>query len=250
MVELFEYRLDPMDLCEVSQSLSSLLELHKEPIALAFCAEQPADVKAFEGESPSACKFWQLAETDVFFASANKHFNCPVGAMVLGFELPADVQQELNRLEHKMCDSGYLASDELNQVPTLATSYSGVVYGPLKIFPVEPQVILAWLTPEQAMIFSETLGTCRWTENDQSMILGRPACSVIPSALSQAQHQLSFGCTGMRIFTDISSNYILGAISFSGIERFLADLKITLYANKEMQDYYDEQKKKFTDTQS
>ena len=47
---------------------------------------------------PSSCSFWRRAEQGVFYAPAEAHFNCPVGAMVMGFDLPQPVANELQQL--------------------------------------------------------------------------------------------------------------------------------------------------------
>lgn len=67
------------------------------------------------------------------------------------------------------------------------------MYGPLGDFPVEPDVILMWLTPRQAMIFNEATGTSNWTSPSDKM-LGRPACAALPAALNESQPKISLGC--------------------------------------------------------
>ncbi len=225
-----------------AKSLTELFELQKEPVALSFCTEKPDDIKSFDNDSPSSCSFWELAENETFFAAADKHFNCAVGATVMGFDLPLNVKEELNSLVQKMCNSGYLNVDEVDKLPLINSSKAGVVYGPLKDFPLEPDVILLWLSPSQAMVFSEALGSCHWTNKGNYLALGRPGCAIIPTVLNEDTSSLSFGCIGMRTFTGVEQQYLLGGIAYNNAESFIKALKMAVYANKEMYAFYQQHK--------
>lgn len=73
---------------------------------------------------PSACKFWRQAETELFFAPVELHYNCPVGSMVMGF----------------MC--GYICAEEPAGIPTVKHAKAGILYGPLSEFRVDSEVVL------------------------------------------------------------------------------------------------------------
>ena len=118
-----------------------------------------------------------------------------------------------------------------------------MVYGPLKDFPVEPELLLMWLKPSQAMIYNEVLGCCKWSGSMESMALGRPACAVIPSTLNNSTSGMSLGCTGMRTFTEISDEHILITLNCKEIDSFMANLATTISANKEMEEFYLDHKK-------
>src|SRR3954470_2070215 len=80
---------------ETADRIAALLELELPPVALAFVDEAPDGVESTDAVVPSACAFWRRAEEGVFYAPAEAHFNCPVGAMVMGFDLPEPVQANL-----------------------------------------------------------------------------------------------------------------------------------------------------------
>ena len=82
----------------VADVFVKLLELDIEPVALAFVEDPPAGVETTDEVVPSSCTFWRHAESRVFYAPAEKHFNCPVGAHVMGFELPEGVQAALRTI--------------------------------------------------------------------------------------------------------------------------------------------------------
>jgi len=235
-----------MDNSKINQEIVSAFGLDIPPIAMAFVDNQPQGVETMEEEVPSFCTFWRMAEKKSFYAPANKHFNCPIGAMVLGFEMPKEVQDQLGGLVKKMCECSYLSEDEPANIPTITEKKAGVVYGPLKDFPVAPQLILMWLKPSQAMIYNEVLGCCKWSGSMDSMALGRPACAVIPTTLNKSPFGMSLGCTGMRTFTEVSDDHILATLNCAEIDSFLTSLQTTLSANKEMKEFYTDHKNKIT----
>ncbi len=235
-----------MDNTKIDHEITSAFGLDIPPIAMAFVDDQPQGVETIEEEVPSFCTFWRMAEKKAFYAPANKHYNCPIGAMVLGFEMPKEVQEQLGGLVKKMCECSYLSEDEPANIPTLTEKKVGVVYGPLKDFPVEPQLILMWLKPSQAMIYNKVLGCCKWSGSMDSMALGRPACAVIPTTLNKSPFGMSLGCTGMRTFTEVSDDHILATLNCKEIDSFLTSLQTTLSANKEMKEFYLDHKKNIT----
>ncbi len=149
-----------MDYGKAAEGLSSQLGLDISPIALTLAEAIPPGVQTYDQAVPSACAFWRKAESRVFYASAEQHANCPIGVMTMGFPMTQAVQQELMGLAQMMVGCGYLAADEPEKIPTVQKNKTGIVYGPLKEFPIEPDLVLLWLTPQQGMLFSETVRSC------------------------------------------------------------------------------------------
>jgi uncharacterized protein (DUF169 family) len=234
-----------VDFTRAAEVISSELELGVPPVAVTFVEAVPEGVRVFDEDVPSACTFWRRAELDVFYAPAEKHFNCPVGAMTMGFDMPEAVQRELMGLVEDMAGCGYIAPEEAANIPTVSKKKSGIVYGPLKNFPVEPDLILLWLTPTQAMLFTEAVGTSRWTEPSATAVFGRPSCAALPIALDKSTPTLSFGCIGMRTFTEISQDRLLAAVPWRKAEEFMAALEGTAKANATMRAFYEGRKVKF-----
>ena len=209
---------------------------------MALVDAPPTGVNAIEGDFPSFCTFWRIAERQTFYASAGQHFNCPIGAMVLGFELPADVQEQLGGFVEKMTQCSYIAEDEPPYIPCMSEAKAGAVYGPVADFPIDPQVVMMWLTPSKAMIFNEVVGSSQWSGGPQSMALGRPACSIIPTTTNESPFGMSLGCTGMRTFTEVSDEHLLVTLNYEATPSFLTRLNATLAANEEMAEFYDAHK--------
>jgi len=57
------------------------------PVALSFVNRPPSGIDIIRTDVPSSYLLWRKAEEGVFAAPAEVHFSCPVGAMVMGFEL-------------------------------------------------------------------------------------------------------------------------------------------------------------------
>jgi uncharacterized protein (DUF169 family) len=132
---------------ELATTIIAALDLNSAPIALAFADQPPVGVDIIESEVPSSCSFWRRAEQGVFYAPAKAHFKCPVGAMVMGFELPQPVAEELGQLVSSMCDCGYVVNDEPAHIPLVKSKPKGIVYGPLNAFPLRPDAVVCWLSP-------------------------------------------------------------------------------------------------------
>jgi uncharacterized protein (DUF169 family) len=162
--------------------------------------------------------------------------------MVMGFELSDETTQQLMQAAELMIGCGYLAADEVPNIPAMQGSPSGIVYGPLREFPQTPDTVLVWLSPREAMRFAEAAGSCNWTGGQPVGVLGRPACAALPMAQRTDAATLSLGCAGMRTFTEISNDRLLGAIPGDILDTFVDALARTLDANAAMQRYYDGRK--------
>src|SRR3546814_17974296 len=83
-----------------------------------------------------------------------------------------------------MTECGYIAASEPAHIPVNTQGAKGVLYGPLEDFPLPPDAVLLWLTPAQAMVWSEAAGRAEWGGAPPAIFTGRPACAAIPAALA------------------------------------------------------------------
>ena len=217
--------------------LEETLGLQLPPVALCFVDNRPPDLPVLETKVPSACAVWRLAETDVFYAPASHHFNCPLGAMVMGFDLPdpqaAGLQEELGM----MCGIEYVREAELPHVPTIPNSPAGIVYGPLARFPLQPDLVLLWTTPQQSMILSECCGLIDWSAPTPGL-LGRPGCGALAAAVREDRPTQSLGCLGMRTNTGVSGDLFLMALPKSSLETLHLDLPKVAGIHRQMESHY------------
>jgi uncharacterized protein (DUF169 family) len=225
-----------------SDELVERLGLDIAPVALAFADTAPTGVPTSDKVVPSACAFWRAAERAVFFAPAAEHYNCPIGSMVMGFDLPPTVNDQLMDMVGKMTACGYIDPAEPSKIPVNKKGAKGIVYGPLAQFPITADAALLWLTPLQAMLWSEAAGGMEWGGKQPTTVFGRPGCAAIPTALSDRRPSLSFGCIGMRTFTGIPSDRMLAVISGGDLAAFIDSLRRVKGANDAMQAAYEGQR--------
>jgi uncharacterized protein (DUF169 family) len=226
-----------MDHATTAQQLTALLSLRRPPVALAFADQPPDGIPTATKAVPSSCTFWRQAEQSAFYATAKQHFNCPVGSMVMGFELPSDVSEQLGGLVQSMCDAQYLNMDEAAKIPSVDRRSAGIVYGPLKDFPLDPDAVLLWVNLGQAMLLTEAAGRAAWTSAPME-ISGRPGCAAIPLALRNSQPGMSLGCAGMRTFTEVGDDETLGVVPGDALPSFVEALASAVDSNAAMRDFY------------
>jgi uncharacterized protein (DUF169 family) len=227
--------------------LTNSLNLDYPPIALAFADKDSVRAIATQPKpAASACSFWRLAESGVFYAPADAHFNCPVGAMVMGFDLPKKVSDELMELVGTMGKCGYVSAEEPGHIPTGKAKPRGIIYGPLSQFPVQPDVVLCWLSPFQAMIWNEATGGATWNGAAPGGVFGRPACAALPASINQGAPVMSLGCMGMRTFTEIPEDHLLAAVPGTKVEEFARTLQSMRATNDTMAAFYASRKKGFS----
>ncbi len=227
---------------ELATLLTESLKLETPPVAVRFVTERPAGVRVFQGEVPSACTFWRRAEHETFYADTPSHFNCLVGAHTMGLDIPPAKGQELMELVGQMHANEYLDPAEVAHIPTVPGAKSGIVYGPVADTQEAPDVVLVWVAPYQAMLLQEATGGSVWSEHSGVPTFGRPSCAAIPAAIAQARATQSLGCMGMRVFTEVGRDQLLGVLPKLLLEKLSPELERVARANDKMTQHYRGQK--------
>jgi uncharacterized protein (DUF169 family) len=226
-----------MSNADLATTIRSSLGLDLPPVSLTFVDEAPQGMPGPPRVVPSACSFWRDAEQGTFFAPAGDHYNCLIGTMVMGFEIPPERQGDLGTLVETMCGHSYIGADEPAAIPTVKTPHAGIVYGPLADATATPDVVLIWVTARQAMLCNEAMGTASWTAGSPTTT-GRPGCAALPLAMSERAPSISLGCAGMRRFTGIDDGRLLVAVPGNEVESFAAALQEIARANATMDEFY------------
>jgi uncharacterized protein (DUF169 family) len=236
-----------MDCVGIASVLTEGLDLSHPPLGMSFLEDPPAGVKRYAEAVPTACSFWKAAETSVFYATAEDHYNCPIGAITQGFRPPQEVMNQAMELIGQMGKIQYFEAAEVPNVPSVEKPHQVVVYGPLKSFEnMNPDVVIMICTPSQAMLFSEATGSVAWHgPGTETHIFGRPACAVIPRALSDSTTAVSLGCMGARTFAGIQDQELLVAIAAERLTEARDRLETVLTANKVMHEYYANRKSQY-----
>ncbi len=226
--------------------LAQKLGLSHAPIGIAFLEEAPGGVKHYEEAVPSACTFWKAAERELFYTTASDHYNCPIGAITQGFQIPKHVSDNAMSLIEMMGKISYLEAAEAGNVPMVEKKHVVIVYGPLKDFgEIQPDVVLLIATPFQAMVISEATGVASWGTGHESRTLGRPACAVIPSSMKSNDTTISMACMGARTFAGIKDGEVLISIPEQALMELQTRLPVILDANADMKKFYETHKANF-----
>jgi uncharacterized protein (DUF169 family) len=236
-----------MDFARMASTLTEGLSLSHPPIGLSFLEEPPAGVQHYSEAAPTACSFWKAAQASLFYATAEDHYNCPIGAITQGFQPPQAVMDQAMELIGRMGKIQYFEASEVQNVPSVEKPHQVVVYGPLKSFgELHPDVVMIICTPFQAMLLSEAAGDIAWRgPGKEAHVFGRPACAVIPRALKDSATSASLGCMGARTFAGIQDHELLLAIPAGRLAEAHQRMDTVVAANQEMKEFYAERKSQY-----
>jgi uncharacterized protein (DUF169 family) len=227
------------------RALRDELHLERTPVALAFVDEAPAGVRESDHVVPSACTFWRLAERSVFYASAADHYECPIGVMTMGFELPSERQPAAEQLVGTMVELGYIGADEVAHVPSVGKAHRGIVYGPLEQFPIEPDVVVVIASPFQAMIVAEAGDAVKLRDAPAMPTLGRPACAAVAWTANQGTAALSLGCIGARTYVEVPDDRAVVVLPGAKLDDVVGRLSALNRANAALAEFHRGQKAQF-----
>lgn len=221
-----------MSYAGIAERLTTALALETPPIALTFTNSPPEQVAGPDRVVAGACAFWRLAEKGVFYAPPAAHHTCGVGAATMGFSVTKGIADEINGLIRdygKMMPlscAGSMASMAGEDLPDMADpDEPGVLYGPLAEFPIAPDVVLCWLIPRHAMTFNKVASLTDWGNDPVLVPPDRPSCSGVPIARSSNTATLTLGCAGLRTYTEIADDRMLGAIPGDRLDTVVDDLE-------------------------
>ena len=212
-------------------------------IAIAFLDSPPSSLPRWEGGPvPAGCVFWQKAMSGkAFYTVAADHYNCAVGAHTHKITLPAERAHELKDTIVFMAEANYVATEEVPGIPTLERSPGAVAYAPMEGAGFEPDLVLVAAKPAQAMLIYEA-AIKAGASSGLAGALGRPACAVLPLAMTSREASLSLGCKGNRTFTGLPDEELYVAIPGDKWQAVLEKLDEVDEANAAMERHYQERK--------
>lgn len=190
---------------EISQTITEALHLTQPPVAVCLSEDIPAGVESWDGRVPAGCRFWQEARQRVFATSASDHALCSIGLHTHNLEMSPAAEADLGDALKVFNDLGYVRTEDVPMIPVLASRPKFVTYGPLSQTPLDPDVVLLFIRPDQTLILSEA---SQQLEGGLPPAMGRPACAVIPQAKNTARSALSLGCCGARAYLDVLSETV------------------------------------------
>ena len=221
---------------DLARTLTDVLQLVVPPIAIAFQDSVPTGVRTFAGQVPAGCSFWQEASSRVFATVARDHDMCSIGVYTHHLDSTAGVQADLQDTLKVLGELTYVRPEDMPFIPVLNHEARVVVYGPLNLIPVVPDVVLLFVKSDQALILSEA---SQQLEQGLPPALGRPACAVIPQAINTGRTALSLGCCGARTYLDVlTPDMALYAIPATRLVRFTERVEGLAKANSVLTQFH------------
>ena len=207
-------------------SLTELLQLETMPVAIAFVDQPPVGVPRVASREPSGCGYWRRAAAgEVFFTTADDHKGCPVGAHTHHVPLTSSEQDDLMGLVNTMVNLSYLKIEDVPRIPRRTAPLQTVVYAPLPLAPLHPDVVLVRGNARQLMLLAEASQHAGVAGTAPAM--GRPTCAVLPESINASRTAVSFGCVGNRVYTgaaDTDAYFAIPGEHLCAVEQSLATI--------------------------
>lgn len=226
-----------MDFSTLGAKLREHLGPEATAVAIAFRTEPPPGVAHVSQTMAAGCAYWKAAiEGQTFYTTPSDHYNCPIGAMTHGIQLPLERVGELNSTVTTFLDLGYIRDDEVPNIPHFNEPFGVAVYGPLADAPCDPDVIIIRGTVKQIMLASEAALAAGLTTGGAT--LGRPACSIIPATLQSGSVWTSLACVGNRVYTGLRDDELYFSIPGRHLDSFFMKLEVVANANTVLEGYH------------
>jgi uncharacterized protein (DUF169 family) len=224
-----------------SQQLQTLQELGLDnaPVAVAFMATPPPDLRRVSRPDPASCSYWKNAsEGHAFYTTAADHQNCPVGAFTHGVQLSPAKSAELEALVGTMIELKYLGASEVPQLPHRAAPLDVAAYAPLALATFPADVVVFRGNVRQIMLLSEAARAAGVFE--RGTVMGRPACSMLPVAGETRSSVASVGCIGNRVYTGLGDDEMYLTIPGESAGSVIDKLATVLNANRALESFHRE----------
>ena len=218
--------------------LTAALDLTLPPIAIAFPDAVPDDVPEFDGTVPAGCVFWEEAATRTFATSAAHHALCSIGIHTHHLAgAPASQPAELGAALEAMMGLDYVREEEVSAIPVLGREAKHAVYGPLREFALEPDVVLLFTDSRQGLVLSEAVAR---VDGEVAPAMGRPACAAVPHAVNAGTAAMSLGCCGARTYLDaLSDDVAMWALPGSRLGEYSEDIEVLAEANRTLAAFHE-----------
>ena len=232
-----------MSLTEEQSSALAHLGLANSPVAIAFTTDAPENVDRIDGSLAASCSYWREAGNGrSFYTTADDHTRCPVGAFTHGVPLSHEQTSELHSVIGMMTDLKYVKKEEIPLIPHRETMRFAV-YAPLNGATFAPDAVIFRGNPRQIMLLSEAARAAGVF--DAGAVMGRPACAMIPQAVTAQVGVASVGCIGNRVYTGLGDDELYITVPGSVVGSVLEQLAIVVSANAALEQFHRDRARQF-----
>lgn len=217
--------------------ITQLLNLKRQPVAVAFQQSAPAGIPRVSKPAVSGCTYWKLAsEGKTFYTEASDHHGCPVGAHTHGVPLPEEKVKELEGLIGTMVQLQYIDMNEVPGIPQVKGPFGVAVYAPLADAQFKPDAVIVSGNARQMMLLAEAAHAAG-VASDTSMV-GRPTCAAIPAVMQSGRTATNLGCIGNRVYTELADDELYFVLAGSQLDRIVQKLSTIVNANNELTKFH------------
>ncbi|MGH6969175.1 MAG: DUF169 domain-containing protein [Stellaceae bacterium] len=231
------------DYSRLNQALVGLLALGVPPIAITFLDVLPAGMPRPDGAMPpptsdgrtgavaAGCVFWMMATRRAFATVAADHGNCSVGSLTHGFKTLAEAAKGADVAG--LVEAKWVAAEAFPQIAAVARKPGAIVYGPLALTTLDPDVVFLRLNAKQLMKVHAAFPALRFE--------GKPQCHIIAIAKDTGMLAASTGCALSRERTGMPDTELTFAVPSHRLAELVerlesvqtADLRVAGYARKD-----------------
>jgi uncharacterized protein (DUF169 family) len=226
-----------MSLSAEQTSTLSKLALANAPVAMAFVSTLPEGVNRIGNALPASCSYWKEAAAGRTFATAaDDHTSCLAGAYTHGVALSREQAIELQTVIGMMTELKYIKKEEIPVIPHRSEPMRFAVYSPLAGATFDPDAIIFRGNPRQIMLLTEAARAAGVF--DTASVMGRPACAMVPQAMSAQAGVASVGCIGNRVYTGLDDNELYLTVPGAAVGRLFDCLETVLAANAALEQFH------------
>jgi uncharacterized protein (DUF169 family) len=226
---------------ELSEKLIKLLELDFSPISIHILKKEPKDLER-TNKTNAVCGFWGISEKNSFYALASDHFDCSIGAEVVGFILDEGRKRSRDKIYSMMVEFGIMSKKALvnwkRKMPKLKQGLTkAIFYEPLALSHKNPDVVIFKCKPFQAMLLASALGK---KSGKETLVLSNfPGCCIIPIAYKSKEIVMSLACDGSRKLMPIKPEELLVAIPGKRIAKLVEELEQFIQGREEYEKHFE-----------
>jgi uncharacterized protein (DUF169 family) len=189
---------------ELSNALQEALSLKLPPVAVSLAESAPQDIDVFHGSAAAGCVFWEKGAHQTFATRSADHEMCAIGVYTHNLTPTSEThERELGTVLKVLRDLDYVRPEDLPAIPVLKQKPGVIIYGPLREAKQTPDAVLLFAHSAQGLVITEAV---QQVDGGVPPALGRPACAIIPQAVSSGRAALSLGCCGARAYLDVMSD--------------------------------------------
>jgi uncharacterized protein (DUF169 family) len=226
-----------MSLTADQTSALAKLALANAPVAMAFVSTLPKGVNRIGNALPASCSYWKEAAAGRTFATAaDDHTSCLVGAYTHGVALSPEQATEFQSGIGMMSELNYIKNEEIPLIPHRSEPMRFAVYSPLAGATFDPDAVIFRGNPRQIMLLTEAARAAGVF--DTATVMGRPACAMVPQAVSSQAGVASLGCIGNRVYTGLDDNELYLTVPGAAVGRVLECLETVLAANAALEQFH------------